>query len=142
VTQHSIPHGHGDTIPSIRSESTRTRGNTSDTTTAAFMGTGKPFPPSGQRVQEHMEHTWRNTAAIMGSGTSSPPSGERVQEHVGTHVTQHSSPHGHGDTIPSIKSESTRTHGNTRDTTQQPSRAREHHPLHQVREYKNTWEHT
>jgi hypothetical protein len=33
------------------------------------------------------------------------------------------------------------TRGNTRDATQQPSWARGHHPLHQVREYKNTWEH-
>jgi hypothetical protein len=48
----------------------------------------------------------------MGTGTPSCPSGHKVQEHVGTHMTQHSSPHGHGDTIPSIRSESTRTRGN------------------------------
>ncbi len=30
------------------------------------------------------------------------------------------------------------TRGNTRDATQQPSWARGHHPVHQVREYKNT----
>jgi hypothetical protein len=68
--------------------------------------------------------------------------GHAMGEHVGTHVTQHSSPHGHGDTIPSIRSESTRIRGNTRDATQQPSWALGHHPLYQVREYKNTWEHT
>ncbi len=179
VAQHSSPHGHGDTVPSIRSESTRTRGNTHDakqqpswarghhplhqvrvyrTRGNTHGATQQPSWARGHhplhQVREYKnmwEHTWRNTAAHMGTGTPSPPSGQRVQEHttghamgehVGTHVTQHSSPHGRGDTIPSIRSESTITLGNTRDTTQQPSWARGHHPLHQVREYKNTWEHT
>jgi hypothetical protein len=53
----------------------------------------------------------------MSTGTPSRQSGQRVQEHVGTHVMQHSSTHGYGDTIPSIRSESTRTRGNTRDKT-------------------------
>ncbi len=147
-----------------------TRGNTRDAAQQPSWARGHHPLHQVREYKNKWEHTWRNTAALMGTGTPSCPSGQRVQEHVGTHVTQHNSPHGHGDTIPSIRSESTehvgthvtqhsshlghgdtipsirsectRTRGNTRDATQQPSWARGHHPVHQVREYKNTWEHT
>jgi hypothetical protein len=111
VTQHSSPHGHGDTIPSIRSESTRTRGNTRDATQQPSRARDTIPSIWSESTRTRGNTRDANTAALIGTWTPSPPSGQRVQEHVGTHVTQHSSTHGHGDTIPSIRSESTRTRG-------------------------------